>query len=149
MIADEASTKKLASEEGAEKVASERPRDESFNEVAKKVFIAFREAERAYMRCTDRQDVNEAMVLKDGNELMRLYAVCNLRHHLEVFLTLRGLKPCTLFYFDPTSVLVARLADTDATVRLMTAVVLKIFVQIFERFELESYGFRLLSLWLF
>ncbi|KAK7747839.1 hypothetical protein SLS53_001088 [Cytospora paraplurivora] len=132
------SNEKFANEEGAEKIASSlRPRDESFKTVVKQAFVAFREAERAYMLDETRQETAELRRTNAG-VLLNYF-----RHYIEVLLTLKGVKPCTLFCSNPDTMLMRSLSDSGLSARIFTAVVCKYLVPVLERFDIESYGFKL------
>lgn len=118
-----------------------KPRDEAFNEAAGKVFVTFRGSERKYMlECIiDPEQSPSALVLQ-----MPAHPIFSLRHHIEVYLTLKGLKPCTLFFASLTGGFPAQ---------LLAGIVLECLIPALDQHfgdggnngidNLEAYGFRL------
>ncbi|KAI4860364.1 hypothetical protein F4820DRAFT_110632 [Hypoxylon rubiginosum] len=104
-----------------------RARDDNFHSRIKAAFEMFRDAERAYLLAFDNEKVRS--ITKDP-DAPGWYAASQLRHYFEIFLTLKGKKPCTL-------------AGMNAGEELINGMVLQCLAPMMEQFELESYGFTL------
>jgi len=69
------------------------PRDETFNGIVKYAFIDFKKRERDVMLALSRTQAK----VTNGYTSDSMYVARDMRHHVEVLLALKELKPCTLF----------------------------------------------------
>lgn len=131
----EGKTEGAATEPATPQTTALKPRDETFMEVTKQVVIAFRDAEREYLKNLDKEIVAKICESPDGNPDGAVgMHMAHLRHYLHVLLTLKGLKPATLFFVGHHS-----FCATQA----INGVVIKCLVPLLERYDIESYGFKL------
>ncbi|CAJ2510914.1 Uu.00g065390.m01.CDS01 [Anthostomella pinea] len=97
--------------------APQKPRDARFDVAVKAAFAAFRDAKRDYLLNLEPK-VIKALARRD-----------------DVFLTLRAIKPCTLFTFAGP--------PTGDGVLAMNGLVLECLAPVLAKSDLEAYGFRL------
>ncbi|KAG8156950.1 hypothetical protein KVR01_013172 [Diaporthe batatas] len=122
----------------------EKKRDDShFDRVVEEAFKAFRDQERDIVLNAPRGCVASNPVA-GFEELPALHrsdncpegqfwaGAAHLRHHIEILLTLKGVKPCVMFY-----------RFVGGNKRLFSSVVIDCLVPIMNRFDLWSYGFRI------
>lgn len=113
-------------------VAATKPRDQSFTTgTAHPIFHLLREAEREYLLNLDNASATKIKPLHSNSG--RCHPVDHVRHHFVVLLVLLGVRPCHPF--------VCPRAEGIAT---MGEMVLRCLVPLMEKFDLESYGFKLL-----
>lgn len=102
-------------------------RDEKFKAVVKNAFLDFKVRERDFfMGLKSRQ----AKILGGGTYVGRLRRSTYLRHHVEFLLTMKEIKPCTLF-------------THTCGESVITFMVQKCLKPVFERYKLAKYGFLL------
>ncbi|KAG8164028.1 hypothetical protein KVR01_005946 [Diaporthe batatas] len=114
-------------------VADTKPRDDDFiTHMACPIFHHLREAEREYLLNLDNASII-ATSPPHSDSGGRCHPVAHLRHHLVVLLVLLGFRPCALF-----------LSTKVEGIATMSEMVLRCLVPLMEKFDLESYGFKLL-----
>lgn len=107
-----------------------RPRDESFPaNIVNQAFSVYRDAERQFLLDLEHDTVRN--LYPQGPE-PKCHAVAHLRHHVELLLTLKGMKPCVPF-----------VSPKPTGIATMDNMVLRCLVPLMEQFDLESYGFKL------
>ncbi|KAJ0124790.1 hypothetical protein J7T55_006131 [Diaporthe amygdali] len=107
-----------------------RPRDESFPaNIVNQAFSVYRDAERQFLLDLEHDTVRN--LYPQGPE-PKCHAVAHLRHHVELLLTLKGMKPCVPF-----------VSPKPTGIATMDSMVLRCLVPLMEQFDLESYGFKL------
>ncbi|KAH8675477.1 hypothetical protein BX600DRAFT_432055 [Xylariales sp. PMI_506] len=122
----------LSLDSTTQEVPAVRPRDNEYQAICKEAFHAYRSAERNYYLGLDD---NAKQVLFGEYNGPPWYAACHLRHHIEVLLTLKGVKPCTLFA-SPGD-------DVSGAAAIFNDLILKCLAPVIDRFNLMLYGFNL------
>jgi len=103
------------------------PRDAKFGDVVKDAFIDFKTRERNFFLALSGAQSRKA---SDGDSSDPMYATCHMRHHVEFLLTLKEIKPCTLFVHGTAQ-------------DLFTEMVQKCLKPVVEKYKLARYGFHL------
>ncbi|KAH7391619.1 hypothetical protein BKA64DRAFT_725179 [Cadophora sp. MPI-SDFR-AT-0126] len=108
-----------------------KPRDAAFDKIITEAFQEFTRLEREFMLGLSKADADALMPIPSIKPKDRpLMIACQQRHHVEILLTLKGIKPCTAI-FHPYA--------TEIYTRLVTDV----FKPIIKKYKLKSYGFEL------
>lgn len=113
-------------------VVATKPRDQTFTTgTAYPIFHLLCEAEREYLLNLD--NASTAKINPCHSATGRCHPVAHVRQHLVVLLVLLGFRPCHPF-----------VSPSDEGNAIMSEMVIRCLVPLMEKFDLESYGFRLL-----
>ncbi|KAF8848468.1 hypothetical protein BDZ45DRAFT_753785 [Acephala macrosclerotiorum] len=86
------------------------PRDATYDEVVKKAFQEYTRSEREFLLNLSEADA-KALIPRPSlwNEGLNLRIATQQRHHVEILLTLKGIKPCTSIHHHLNTVIYTRL----------------------------------------
>jgi hypothetical protein len=129
-------TENIATQQATTPNVALKPRDETFEEATKQLFVAFQAWEREYLLGLDSEMNRKVRTGADGKliDTSTTFPLAHLRHHVEVLLTLKGVNP---------SAVLCKAHHDDSLTNVLTGVVLKCLAPLLDAFAIESYGFRL------
>ncbi|XMA16185.1 hypothetical protein WAI453_008976 [Rhynchosporium graminicola] len=108
-----------------------KPREAVFDEIVKEAFEELATKEREFLMGLSKTDAMALIPIPGiSTAELPLKAACQQRHYVEILLTLKGIKPCTIF-FHPFAT------------HIFTRLVKEVLKPIFKTHELRSYGFEL------
>ncbi|KAI1331460.1 hypothetical protein F5Y16DRAFT_360008 [Xylariaceae sp. FL0255] len=109
-------------------VSISKGRDDEYQRVVvKNAFENFRDSERDYFLSLTQEQLN---ILNPNTPSW--VPAAHMRHHIEILLTLSGIKPCTLISYGG-----------EESHAIFNALVIKCLGPVFETYDLASYGFKL------
>ncbi|KAG4416919.1 hypothetical protein IFR04_009929 [Cadophora malorum] len=108
-----------------------KPRDDAFEEILKEVFSDLTRLEREFYLGLSKADAKALMPVPGiSSKDMPFMIAAQMRHYVEIFLTLKGIKSCTIIWHP---------FATEIFTRLVT----EVFKPIIKKYKLKTYGFEL------
>lgn len=107
--------------------AEDLPRDHAFQTILKDAFNDFKVRERNFLLALSN---SQSLRASNGSHSDSMFSASHQRHHIEVLLVLKEVKPCALF-------------ASYAAQEVFTEMVQKCLKPVIAQYKLESYGFHL------
>lgn len=119
--------KKCMDDNDLNALSSQKPRDAQFQGILKEAYDDFVDRERHFLLNLSPTQLHQ---LDEGRISDPLYPACHLRHHVEILLTLKAIKPCTL------------ISHYNAQ-KIFTQMTQECLKPVIKKYNLVDYGFHL------